>query len=183
MQDSGFNIELGDVKFFKQVVITITNPAMENGMLVDHLIAPANNLLPSGWEVVGNLTYKLTMQSQGVSQATEDQIRSMLIDVQFISNAVRRHDVRMVTLVAFDLVRPGNTEEITIDVEPLNDPPTVTVESANPRFQEGGSPVLIYSQVNITDVDDDTLDNVKIVLTVNASTVSHQIDHTKLCNI
>lgn len=170
---AGFNVESGDIQFLRSAVVTITNPATEDGSIVDQLHADSS-FLPTNWEIVGNSGAELTLQSKfPISFATADDVKQLLLNVDFISTALRHHEPRLISIVVSDLLRSSNPVYVTINVDPLNEPPVVSVVSAQAVFNEGGGPVGVYSDVNITDEDDITLEGVTVVLTLNDTTVGH----------
>lgn len=173
LEPPGFNVEAGDIKFIRGVVITITNPASEDGNPVDHLNAPSDSsLLPANWVITGDGSSELRMQSRfPISFASGPDVKALLEAVTFSSSALRRHASRTITIEAYDLVRSGEIKTVTIVIEPLNDPPQVSVVSADAQFSEGSPPVAVYSGVTINDTDDDNLEGVTIVLTLNDTTV------------
>ena len=170
---AGFNVLAGDISFLKGVIITITNAPMEGGQIQDYLMAPDISLLPSNWEIIGGNTTQLRMESIfPISFASAEDVKLLLENVTFVCTAVGRHPPRIVTIQVFDLEGPGEIKNVTIKVEPLNDPPEIVVVSANPKYTKGEDPVVVYSNVAITDEDDETLEEVTIVLTLNETTVS-----------
>ena len=160
----GIRLTSGDAFFIHQVEITILNPARGN---VDKLISPPVDRLPRFWEAIGNGTSKLVLgTSVAISFAGPDDVQNVLQLVNFMSFDERRHEPRNISVVALDSPtrRAGNTVHVRINVAPLNEPPVVTVISADPHFMEGGNPVSLYSNVTIDDPDGTTLQSVTLTV-------------------
>jgi hypothetical protein len=170
---TGFSVVVGDVYLLKRVIITIINAPVEGGESKDYLMAPDRSLLPRFWDIFGDNTTTLTMESTiSISFATAEDVQLLLENVKFVCTAVRIHPPRIISIEIFDLEGPGETKTVTIKVQPLNNPPEVMVVSASAKYTEHGDPVRVYTDVVISDLEDATLEKVTILLTLNETMVS-----------
>lgn len=106
--------------------------------------------------------------SVGNPERPDESVGSITLQFKPEENFTGDAKVRYVVVDPQDATRVSATSEIVVEVENVNDAPTVTLSSVPTSYTQGGDAVQVFSSVSVSDIDSTTFSEVQIVADIEA---------------